>query len=966
MNTPEIRSAGTDAKAIWVFTPSRTSPQDLESILVQRHGLLQDAVDRVVESASSDNKHHLLFVGPRGSGKTHLVTLIVSRVNANTEVADRLRIAWLNEDETCTSVLELLLKIHAALEARYPSEFKAELLAPAYDMKPDAALDFVSSQLLANLGSRTLLVVTENLDALFDGMGDLGQKQLRAFIQENPKLCIVATAQRLVENLTDRASPFFGFFQTEHLKPLNVEQATELLQNIARLHDNQEVVEFLSTGRGRSRVHALHHLSGGNHRIYIVLSQFITRDSMDSLIGPFMKMVDELTPYYQERVRWLPPLQRKIVEYLCRCEGTVPVKDIARKLFASPQTISSQLQDLREKGYVEANQRGRESLYEVSEPLMRICVEVKENNSHEPLRLLVDFLRVWYDDKDLHHRLTITDSASMSRKYLESALSRNKAQGSLRVRLLLDELDLPEITAETREVLAKFAPPQLEPYLLAAQCANDGDNAGAVRCLGESIIEEDNPDRRSRLLYTRSVFFKQLGQREDAVRDYCAIIDLPGAAVEEVANSLYFRGVIFNQGDDAHRAIEDFTSLIKLPGAPLEQVAKAYFFRGKARGKLGETRLEIEDYTAFIDLPDSPLEQVAKAYFLRGRARGKLSETKLEVEDYTALIQFDGAPINLVAMALLSRAKIHGEVGEKEIAFKDCCALIDLPGAPMELVSVAHFVRGVHNQIAEKSLQAMEDYTKVIALSSASEECVSSARVYRGLIYCQNSDWPKAIDDFTAVIALTATPSEELAEAHYHRGVAYFHANQKPAAAKDFDSLTQMPDAPKDKVVDAYLALARVHFSEGRWDRGIESLESGLALAKTEALSHRGDMSDLIGIVFEAGLSVEGRNSIISRLLVTYHTHEALPSLGEAVVKHMGKVFRAGEPFPSSDNVEGWATAWEQAAIAVPDFRLSIRLLRTAINFIKAGGKDRGVLLDLASTERSIVEQALGLLPEPS
>ena len=45
----------------------------------------------------------------------------------------------------------------------------------------------------------------------------------------------------------------------------------------------------------------------------------------------------------------------------------------------------------------------------------------------------------------------------------------------------------------------------------------------------------------------------------------------------------------------------------------------------------------------------------------------------------------------------------------------------------------------------------------------------------------------------------------------------------------------------------------------------------------------------------------------------------------------------------------------------MPDFRLSVRLLRTAINFVKAGGKDRGVLLDLTSTERAILEQALGL-----
>ena len=313
------------SKTIWVFTPSRTDPRDLEFILVQRQKLLQDAVERVRESALTDHKHHLLFVGPRGCGKTHLVTLIVSRVTQDAKVAKRLRIAWLNEDETCTTLLELLIKVHVALQKRYPGEFPDDVLGRAYDLKPDAALGLVSRHLLSVLESRTLLIVVENLDAIFEGLGDSGQKQLRAFIQENPKFCIVATAQRLVADLSDRASPFFGFFQTEHLKPLDVEQATELLQNISRLQEKADVVEFLSTLRGRSRVRALHHLSGGNHRIYIVLSQFITRDSIDALLGPFMKMVDELTPYYQERIRWLPPLQRTIVEYLCGCEGTVPV-----------------------------------------------------------------------------------------------------------------------------------------------------------------------------------------------------------------------------------------------------------------------------------------------------------------------------------------------------------------------------------------------------------------------------------------------------------------------------------------------------------------------------------------------------------------------------------------------------------------------------------------------------------------
>ena len=131
-------------------------------------------------------------------------------------------------------------------------------------------------------------------------MEDAGQKQWRAYLQENPLFTILATSQQLFKaGISRRISPFFGFFQTSHLKPLTLDEAVLLLTEIAELNNDRELVGFLRTAAGRSRVRAIHHLSGGNHRIYIVLSQFSSRESLDELVGPFEKMVDELTPYYQ-------------------------------------------------------------------------------------------------------------------------------------------------------------------------------------------------------------------------------------------------------------------------------------------------------------------------------------------------------------------------------------------------------------------------------------------------------------------------------------------------------------------------------------------------------------------------------------------------------------------------------------------------------------------------------------------
>ena len=62
------------------FTPSRTKPEILESILVQRHAMLEDAMERIEESVTTDNKHHLLFIGSRGCGKTHLISIIDYRL----------------------------------------------------------------------------------------------------------------------------------------------------------------------------------------------------------------------------------------------------------------------------------------------------------------------------------------------------------------------------------------------------------------------------------------------------------------------------------------------------------------------------------------------------------------------------------------------------------------------------------------------------------------------------------------------------------------------------------------------------------------------------------------------------------------------------------------------------------------------------------------------------------------------
>ena len=436
---------------IWRFTPSRTKPELLEQIFVQRQSLLADIVDRVAESANSKSMHHILLIGPRGIGKTHLISLLHYRITQRQEFSDKLRIAWFLEDETVTSFVQLLKRIYELLSEENPKEFPRDWLDNLLEETPSRIETALEAELIRQFRDRTLLLFIENLDYVFDGMGTKDLQKWRSFLQEHSFTCIVATSQRLFSGVQKRTETFFGFFSPTHLRPLSVNDAVDLLCNIAEQKEQPELDEFLHTPDGRSRVRALHHLAGGNHRIYIVLSGFITRDSLDELTQPFEKMADELTPYYQERMRWLSPQQRQIVEHLCNQEAPCTPGEIAKALLASDGTISSQLKKLLDFGYVVRSERGRESVYELAEPLMRLASEVKEKR-RKPLKLLVDFLRIWYRPERLTSLMQGASSESL-RNHLEAAIALSQQGPDPRIKAILDDIERAQTDGDDEELL---------------------------------------------------------------------------------------------------------------------------------------------------------------------------------------------------------------------------------------------------------------------------------------------------------------------------------------------------------------------------------------------------------------------------------------------------------------------------------------------------------------------------------
>ncbi len=388
------------------FKPSVMTPEELETIFVQREELLRSILDRIGANALTPEKQNLLLVGPRGVGKTHLISLIYHRIKQVDELGDHLLTAWLRDEEWgVTCFRDLLLKILCAMLAQvYGNTAAEQRVAPIRALESKESELAAASLIKELVGDRTLLILAENFDDLIQKLGNIGGIQLFHFMQGNRFCCMIATSPSPITRVLLPGSPFHrGFFQIQQLQELSFNDAVQLIGKIARLQDNKELSSLVATPRGHARMRALRYLAGGNHRAYMIFAPLLTQESLGKLVKQLMQTIDELTPFYLSRLANLPPEQNRIIEYLSENRHPMQMADVAKACGIPPASALAQLESLSKMGHLQSFKIRDARYYEVRELLMRLAFEVKKHRNR-PLGLLMDFLRLWYAPVELKEK----------------------------------------------------------------------------------------------------------------------------------------------------------------------------------------------------------------------------------------------------------------------------------------------------------------------------------------------------------------------------------------------------------------------------------------------------------------------------------------------------------------------------------------------------------------------------------
>ena len=483
---------------IGIYRSGVTSPERLRHTTVAREHVLDNAVASLRGSVRRKSKTHLLFIGPRGIGKTHLLSCIEDTVGSDTALDERIVVARFPEESNrILSFADFLIGLCGILSEVLEHEGRwAGLLADVQTEEDDAR---VADTLVPAIRQenrrrdRTLVIMIENLGEVLSRQIRDGSDvaALRKFLMADNGCLLVATAPMHFDGITDVRQPFYDFFDIQMLESLSFEETVEVIR---RNLEWEERTDMLASLEGmRPRLEALYRMTGGNPRLTMMLYELIAHESVTGVQEQFHVLLDRISPFYQGRLNDLPPGQRALLECLAsmRDEEKTPAA-IAARMRMSQQETSSLLKRLSDAQYLRSDRHPRDRrsrLYTIREGFFDIWLAMNLSRSARGrMPFLLEFFRLFYP----------------------SIADREKKRLELREKLLEDggadatqALDyLSEVGDEGERATAKFhmaktfaqlgAAEQMATYVLeAAPLAGDGVSRSIARIISHGSPAPD-------------------------------------------------------------------------------------------------------------------------------------------------------------------------------------------------------------------------------------------------------------------------------------------------------------------------------------------------------------------------------------------------------------------------------------------------------------------------------------------
>ena len=651
--------SATAARTIRKFNPGtfQSDEEVIEQFVVRQHEL-DSVLDVVRGNIDAPSCQHLLIVAPRGRGKTMLLARVAAEIRTDDELSQHLLpVRFMEESQEILDMADFwlealfhLAKESARQEPQLTRELHASHAALTARWRDQAVEDSARAVVLSaadRLGKKLVLMV-ENLQSLVENSeSELGWK-LRAVLQSEPQIMLLASATSRFEGLDDASQPFFELFRTIGLEPLSTRECARLWTVVSGERIN-----------GRE-IRPLQILTGGSPRLLVIVAGFGRHRSLRKMMDELVELIDEHTEYFRGHLEALGKTERRVYIAVIDLWQLSWPGEIAARARMDIRTVSTMLGRLVKRGAVQFEGHGRKRQYAATERLYSIYYKLRrERDEAAVVRNLIHFMTVFYSDAEL---------ASMSSGLIAEATG----SPAIREGILRATDELPRL----RDVFAEIAQP------------------GESEPPGGTLPSEWGRAGR---------FLREITEAVEA-RAFERVVDIadkafaPGSAdwsvVPELnkAWALCARAAAHQSLDNCEAAVSAFDDVVATYGAtrlPTLQrlVAKAILDRGNSRFLLGDQDASLAAHEEVIERysgSEAPELQpvVAEALFGAGVelvAKGDDDKASVALDEVVEryLDSEDPKVQQTVAFALLMRGGQRGERGDFEAEVADCDMLID-------------------------------------------------------------------------------------------------------------------------------------------------------------------------------------------------------------------------------------------------------------------------------------------------
>lgn len=503
------------------------------------HILEQLLLSLRAEIGRPNHQHHLL-IGPRGSGKTHLLRILTAgRIQSDPQLSKSYLPIVMPEETALRTPGDLVLKFVQKLAKQLmapPDGIEHETarqartqcltaLTTAKAMKKPLERLSLMTETLESAGKtlgRILLPIAENMDQTFYLGAKRSRKNpqdeqwaIRRYFQESAHLMLIGAAPAAFGAVEDPGKAFFDFFRTHYLDELSNDEVLKIIHSRLEYEKKNPCSDPLRCDRISSlydnftknspKLRGLLVITGGLPRFTHLIYEVIVDTDVSQILDTLNGFLDDLTPYFQTRLdpRLIPQAEIDLLHTLALAYGPLQPTEIAEELYGvSSNEVSELLNRLSERGLVKRAGRpgGKAVTWDLTEPLYRVWTKFRYDPDGQDLyQMLAKFVALLFSLPDIDKEMknlaqkiaSLPDESTDKPKFV----SRHRLMEIAYLQITYSDADMisdGDAGSSSRAVTAEEVFDSLIMALDNGHLDQAGQHIKSLRTLNEYSPEDEN------------------------------------------------------------------------------------------------------------------------------------------------------------------------------------------------------------------------------------------------------------------------------------------------------------------------------------------------------------------------------------------------------------------------------------------------------------------------------------------